>query len=124
MQIKQIEVASFKRFTDLKIVDLPITARLIILAGPNGNGKSSLFDAFNTYHHHKLSGLGIRWYEDYHEKKLEVPVQFRPISSAYKFSFTKPWSQSGGRKLSIFGLPIETMRISCSVDLTQLPFRT
>jgi predicted ATPase len=81
MHIKQIEIVGFKRFTDLKIVELPIAARLIILAGPNGNGKSSLFDAFNTHHHHQLSGLGIRWLEDYHEKKLEIP---RPVPAHFE----------------------------------------
>jgi len=38
-------VKSFKRFHDLVISDLPASARLIVLAGPNGTGKSSLFDA-------------------------------------------------------------------------------
>ena len=46
MKIKSVHLRDYKRFTDLQIVDLPPEARLIVLIGPNGIGKSSLFDAF------------------------------------------------------------------------------
>lgn len=39
----------FKRFTDLTIEELPETARLVVLIGPNGCGKSSVFDALEFY---------------------------------------------------------------------------
>jgi hypothetical protein len=39
----------FKRFVDLTIEDIPATARLIILVGPSGSGKSSLFEAINVW---------------------------------------------------------------------------
>lgn len=87
MRIKEIDLSGFKRFTQLKIVDLPPTAKLIILAGPNGNGKSSLFDAFNSYHHHKLSGLGMRWEEDYHARSADAgrgqPAHFERIKVSF-----------------------------------------
>jgi len=35
----------FRRFTDLKIQEIPKTVKLVVLLGPNGCGKSSLFDA-------------------------------------------------------------------------------
>ncbi len=50
MKIKEIRIEKFKRFTDLVIKDIPQSTKLVILLGPNGCGKSSLFDAFNTWH--------------------------------------------------------------------------
>jgi predicted ATPase len=45
MHISKEFAEDFRRFTKLEIVDIPITAKLVVLAGPNGNGKS-LFDIF------------------------------------------------------------------------------
>jgi chromosome segregation ATPase len=36
MKIKKIELTGFKRFTHLTIERIPETARLVIVAGPNG----------------------------------------------------------------------------------------
>ena len=49
MKLKSIRIKSFKRFVDLTIHDLPPDAKIIVLLGPNGCGKSSLFDAFQKY---------------------------------------------------------------------------
>ena len=46
MRIKSVHLDDYKRFTDLRIEDIPSTCRLVVLIGPNGSGKSSLFDAF------------------------------------------------------------------------------
>ena len=46
MRIKSVRLRDYKRFTDLQIIDIPETARLVVMIGPNGSGKSSLFDAF------------------------------------------------------------------------------
>jgi predicted ATPase len=45
MKIKSIKLKDFKRFTDLTIEGLPETAQLVVMIGPNGCGKSSVFDA-------------------------------------------------------------------------------
>ncbi|MBL8205291.1 MAG: AAA family ATPase [Blastocatellia bacterium] len=67
MHIKSVRIKSYKRFTDLTIDDLPPTTRLVVLIGPNGCGKSSLFDAIKTWHH--FNNIG-GWDEDklYHLK--------------------------------------------------------
>ena len=47
MKIASIHLQNFKRFTDLTIQNIPATAKLVVLLGPNGCGKSSVFDALN-----------------------------------------------------------------------------
>ena len=44
MKIKSIKLKNFKRFTDLTIEGLPETAKLVVMIGPNGCGKSSVFE--------------------------------------------------------------------------------
>lgn len=56
MKIKQISIKNFKRFTNLKVSEIPESAKLIVLVGPNGSGKTSFFEALN--HWYKLMGFG------------------------------------------------------------------
>jgi AAA15 family ATPase/GTPase len=37
---------NFKRFTDLRIENIPEETKLVLLIGTNGSGKSSVFDGF------------------------------------------------------------------------------
>lgn len=67
MQLQRVHLQNYKRFTDLTITGLPDTARLIVLAGPNGRGKSSLFDAFRSWHGMRSTGWGGE--TEYHVKK-------------------------------------------------------
>ena len=48
MKIKSIHLKDFKRFTDLTIEGLPETAKLVVMIGSNGCGKSSVFDALQV----------------------------------------------------------------------------
>lgn len=50
MRVESIHLRNFRRFSDLSIVGLPESARLIVLAGPNGVGKSSFFDGLQTWY--------------------------------------------------------------------------
>ncbi len=47
MKIKNLQLKNFKRFTDLTLQDIPENAKLVLLIGSNGSGKSSVFDALN-----------------------------------------------------------------------------
>lgn len=66
MKIKAIHTENYKRFTNLTINNIPSTAKLVVLLGPNGCGKSSLFDAFKTWH--LLKGYGNGSNNDYCKK--------------------------------------------------------
>jgi predicted ATPase len=67
LKIKSISLKSFKRFTELRIQNIPETAKLIVMAGPNGCGKSSIFDALKSWHAH-WKGAGASWDARYHHK--------------------------------------------------------
>ena len=46
MRLKKVELINFKRFTHLTIDAIPESAKLVLLIGSNGSGKSSVFDGF------------------------------------------------------------------------------
>lgn len=88
MKIKNVTINKFKRFTDLSIIDIPETARLIVLVGPNGSGKTSLFEAFNLYY--QLHGYNTAGAQDYFEKKSDTTTtgnwfQDRVIINLYDY---------------------------------------
>src|SRR5690625_82208 len=85
MKIKNVKINKFKRFTDLSISDIPETARLIVLVGPNGSGKTSIFEAFN--HYYQLGGYGSAGAQDYFEKKSETPVTGNWYQNRVKINF-------------------------------------
>lgn len=47
MRITALQLQNFKRFTDLQIKNIPTEAKLVLLIGANGSGKSCVFDAFD-----------------------------------------------------------------------------
>ena len=66
MKIKDIQLNRFKRFTNLTLTNIPESAKLVVLVGPNGSGKTSLFEALN--HWYKFKGFNDRGVQDYLEK--------------------------------------------------------
>lgn len=69
MKIREVKLNKFKRFTDLTIKDIPETAKLVILVGPNGCGKTSIFEAFN--HWYKYKGYS-RWNNDHQSYFVKI----------------------------------------------------
>lgn len=72
MRIREIKLNKFKRFTDLTITDIPETIKLVILVGPNGCGKTSVFEGLNYWYKYK----GFRQYgnKDYYVKESDKEV--------------------------------------------------
>ena len=68
LKLKSARLYNYKRFTDLTIQGLPNTARLIVLAGPNGCGKSSFIDALWSWHQRTTRGQSFD--DDYHTKSM------------------------------------------------------
>ena len=67
MHIKKIYLRKFKRFSNLTIKNIPSNAKLIIMLGPNGCGKSSIFDAFQLWQDDRVFGVKNN-HEDYYVK--------------------------------------------------------
>lgn len=87
MRIKSVRLQNYKRFTELTIADVPATARLVVLVGPNGTGKSSVFDSFllkasTAVTNYGLSGDREQYYEkvaqsqNTHEVARRVTIEF------------------------------------------------
>jgi RecF/RecN/SMC N terminal domain len=67
MHLKSIRLKEFRGFTDLTLADIPVSARMVMLIGPNGTGKSSIFDALLSWS--GAHGAGMSWDETFHIKK-------------------------------------------------------
>ncbi len=69
MRIKSLELKDYKRFNHLKISDIPKTTKLVVLVGPNGCGKSSVFDAFISKSRLEVGNYALSGdLEQYYEK--------------------------------------------------------
>lgn len=82
MKVASLHLRNFKRFTDLRIQNLPATAKLVVLLGPNGCGKSSLFDAMHRKSY-EYSGLGHRDDPDYYFKVSNPTTHLSPIEMEF-----------------------------------------
>jgi predicted ATPase len=60
-----VKINNLKRFSDLTVEEIPSTAKLILLVGSNGSGKTSFFEAFNLWYQRQAFGsLGDQSYFD------------------------------------------------------------
>jgi len=75
MRITSIHLRNFKRFSDLVVRDIPETAKLVVVVGPNGCGKSSLFDALMQWYRSK-AGFGVNSDEFYYRKSADQPFDW------------------------------------------------
>jgi hypothetical protein len=72
MRVSSVRLKNFKRFTDLLVRDIPISAKLVVVVGPNGCGKSSLFDGFLQWYRQRV-GFGAGNEDVYFRKDIQQP---------------------------------------------------
>ena len=79
MKIKAFCLKDFKRFSDLVVQNIPATIKLVVLIGPNGCGKSSIFDAFYYWQCYKAHSMyrDVDYAIKKEDKKIDVS-HFQP----------------------------------------------
>ncbi len=76
MRIESVRLKNYKRFTNLTITDIPATARLVVLVGPNGTGKSSVFDSFLLKASAAVAGRSLSGSREQYYDKDDARSQF------------------------------------------------
>ena len=103
MKIKSLQLKNFKRFTDLTLQDIPENAKLVLLIGSNGSGKSSVFDAFEylATQNHKHS---ITKDQAYYYKKVgeDLTVKLETYDFGIEGLFDKHVKRSNNLTASSF----------------------
>lgn len=115
MKIKNVHLEAFKRFTDLTIANIPSTAKLVVLLGPNGCGKSSLFDAFKAWH--RYAGYYDLVDSNYCHK---IPEDRRDSNKLVNIDFHTDISQSTREQIRQFFYFRTAYRNSPQISVTSL----
>ena len=71
MRIKKITLSKYKRFQSLTIDLGEAPKRIIALVGPNGCGKSSVFDGMLFLNNSYNSKIGNKGSKDFHYHSIE-----------------------------------------------------
>lgn len=111
MKIESIKLEDFKRFTDLTIEGLPETAKLVVMIGPNGCGKSSVFDALKLQDCDNDVIRQVRISDDYYQL---LEYYFKSDERRHRYSYYGSLNQtSNDRRRSYF----TTMSLNRLFDL-------
>lgn len=97
MKIREIKLKNFKRFSEATIGDIPTEARIVLVVGPNGCGKSSLVDAVNLWYRHHWAQAGS-WDENYHRKQVAGATESWNQTVQVVFHDPQPQSDEQRRK--------------------------
>lgn len=91
MKIKKLELINFKRFSHLTINHIPESAKLVLLIGANGSGKSSVFDAFdflNKGHYKNINQAAESYYTKDNKQPPIVNITLSDNSELNKAGLT------------------------------------
>ncbi len=98
MNITQINLKNFKRFTDLTISDIPESSKLVLLIGANGSGKSCVFDALNFVCKYSSSVIEENKIYSYYKKKsyksIDIEIK-RNLVYLFNYFRSEPKSDKG-----------------------------
>ena len=80
MRIQSVRLTKYKRFTSLTLTNIPESTRLVVLLGPNGCGKSSVFDAFLAKSQAPRNNYALQGqFADYYQKDSPSEAALRSI---------------------------------------------
>ncbi len=88
MRLSEVHIRKYRRFVDLAVTGISPAARLIVLLGPNGVGKSAFLDALVTYGQYASRGAAD-WDDDYHarDRGHDRAQRRQNMQSAVQMSF-------------------------------------
>jgi predicted ATPase len=92
MHIASIRLRAFKRFADLTI-RVPGTPHLVVMAGPNGTGKSSVLDGLRLWHGAHGDARGHGYEEVYHRRSGDTSVPNWPDMVSVDFVEELPFDK-------------------------------
>ena len=102
MHLKYLYLKEFRGFTELTITDISASARLVMLIGPNGTGKSSIFDALLTWSAIH-GGLGHDWDQAFHVKhSANEQYNWKQTIKTVELHEGEPTDANGWRKMCYF----------------------
>ena len=104
MRIRSISLKGYKRFKDLTIDLGDEPARIVALVGPNGCGKSSVFDALLFFQatFAEIGGTGQRDYR-YHSLDQDPDFDTDKVSVAFTDgNFPEVWGSRGYERNTLF----------------------
>lgn len=81
MVITSLVLKNFKRFTNLTLENIPPAAKLVLLIGANGSGKSCVFDAFE-YINSVSRGEYALLNQHYYRKDVKIQESVKPVFAA------------------------------------------
>ena len=81
MRIQSVRLNNYKRFASLTLTNIPESTRLVVLLGPNGCGKSSVFDAFLAKSQAQRNNYALQGqFADYYQKDPSSEAALRSIA--------------------------------------------
>ncbi len=102
MRITSINLQNFKRFTDLAVEGIPEGAKLVLLIGANGSGKSSVFEALDFLAKGGQKGFSPEFATEYYSKDATNPplitVNFSDGVKIEKNGWESPQTEAGHLK--------------------------
>ena len=97
MHVTNLKFKNFRRFTDLEIANIDPTTRLVVLAGPNGTGKSSVFDGLRIWQGNRTGSV----FDDMYHTKAPSAAQVK-LSHDVDISFDRQINDPDEFKRSIY----------------------